>query len=128
MKYALLSFCAIFLFSCQKEPAIEADLKYEGLWIYHRDAESWMTLNIGSNSKGSIFFVGDGWSGEFATSEKKWYVKNSHLMFGKKANVNETFYIDTPPTVSSTTIHSTYDTIVPGQKYMYLDGNLFVDQ
>lgn len=118
----------VLIVSCKKEAAVDANIIIEGRWKYQRDSDSWMTLTIYEDSKGDIYYNGDGWPGEFATLSKTWYIKENELLFGKNPNKDGLFSIDTSPTVATNPIYTTFDTIIVGQKYMYLNGNLYIDQ
>ncbi len=124
----IIPYLVLLLCSCQKEPIVDSNIHFEGFWKYQRDTVSWLTIKIEANSKGDIFYVGDGWPGTFGTLTKTWYAKGDQLLFGKNASDDEIFQIDTPPTIATNEIETTFDTIIIGQKYMYLDGNLYIDQ
>ena len=114
------------MFSCEKEPVIEIYPEFIGTWIHYETIEKFKYLTIKSDSKGDIYYS-NGWKIYGGTQTRKWLIKKDNLHFGWISTDIEKFAITTYPTIAIDSFIVGADTINTGQKYLGLDGDIYVD-
>lgn len=127
MKIIYLLIIPTLICSCKKEPVVEIFPEFVGTWTHKESIDKYKSLTILSNSQGEIWYS-VGWNVYGDTQTRKWVIKNDYLYFGWVATSFEKFLIDKYPDTSTVYFIDGVDTIEPGNKYMILDGDVFVNK
>ena len=125
-----LSICLII--SCKKENAVAIHPQMAGYWKHYTNATKDQSLQIDNDGTGCIYYHE---SGEFYldSQTRKWLTKDNILTFGwlgqsGKKTIDEKFIIDSLPQTATFNFMNNYDTVLIGDRYMWLDGRVYVDK
>ncbi len=130
MKFISISFFIIVLLtvfsSCYKNKVGKVDSSFIGNWSFVSEDET-IYIEINSNSFGSYStYKEDGSFGDnHLDNPHHWFLKKNTLRFGVIGGEPWRFHVDSYPTISIDSIKLNFDTILPGNIYMVLDGNYF---
>lgn len=131
-RFFFLTGILFILGSCAKELVKDVRSDFVGHWLTHPETGQWKHLYINDDGKGYMQFHGDvGPSDE--TRTLKWYFADEKLIFGKqrykkKADGDRIYSIHVYPTVADEDFTDGANTVLAGQTYAILSGEVYVKQ
>jgi len=118
----------VFLIGCNKETATEVNPLFSGTWHHYKSFEVYKYLVINPDGNGYIF-TSDGYNDNAPLNSSKthtWFAQGNSLALGRFPADWETFAIDSFPKVVTSNFSVDYTYAYIDNKYMWLDGFLFV--
>lgn len=131
-RFFFLTSILFILGSCAKELIKDVHSDFVGHWLTHPEDGQWKHLYINEDGKGYMQFHGN----EGPTDETrtlKWYFADEKLFFGKqryrkKADGDRIYSIHVYPVVAESDFTDGANTVLAGQTYTILSGEVYVKQ
>lgn len=124
MKYFFYILLITLSISCKKKVNKEHK-EFIGYWECKKGTEGF-GIFIGASSNGYKYDIKNN-KIENIPDSKNWFIKNNKLIW--RAIFGESYTIDTYPTRAEIDLYSySGDTVKAGQRYMKLNGNLYIER
>jgi hypothetical protein len=114
----------ISIASCKKKKVTKNHSEMVGSWKHYISNNEIQYLSIESDARGKIEYYKDG-KFDTDTKSRKWFIKNSYLMFGRITPKDEKFKINSFPAVATYSFINGLDTVILGERYMTLNNNVY---
>lgn len=129
--YIILITTSIFFAGSCKKKATKIDTNFRGTWVHRENPNSLHQIEIAFFSKGSYTIYDPSYIKQDSLENKPWVIKDHYLFCGRSRPLNWRyswrFTLNQYPDTANVLMIDQYDTVFPGDRYMILDGNYFVD-